>query len=317
MGKTKYESLREKDDALLFALRLVLIALFALFFSLALYVPAWPGEIEELRRKSIYPLVLPPRADEIEELHRKILYPTVRVRAGGGVGSGVIFASIPAGAVHQTYILTNHHVIAEAIQIQEEWSPLEKKEIKKETRATIEVEQFKYQFFSQATGTLLIQADILEWNKQQDLALVRLRSDERIESVNRYPRGRENELRIFMDIYICGAGMGRPPFPTRGQISSLREEIDNLPYWQINAPIVFGNSGGGAFLAGTQAYIGIPSRIGITWVGWSPQAVYHMGYIIPISRIYQWLEETGWGFVFDPKAPSREQWVEKQKDRKK
>lgn len=255
----------------------------------------------------------PPIAGEIEDLHQDILYPTVRVRSEDSSGSGIIFASNPRGSAWDTYVLTNHHVIEGAIKISEEWNPIKQKMEKKETRATIEVEIFKYQHLSQATGTLLIQSDIVEWNKQHDLAILKIRSDDKIEPVKRYPKDRENDLKIFMPVFVCGAGLGRPPFPTSGQISSLRDEIDNLPYWMLNAPSVFGNSGGGAFLAKTREFIGIPSRLSITYSGWAPNAVYHMSYIIPISRIYKWLDDTGWSCLYDSKAKSHEEWLKEKK----
>lgn len=255
-------------------------------------------------------------AGEIEDLHKDILYPTVRIRAEGSTGSGVIFASVKnAKGLYDTYIMTNHHVVDGAISIKEEWNPLTQKMVKRETRATVDVEQFKYQHLSQATGTLLIQADIMEWNKDQDLALLRLRSDDKFEAVKLFPLGKENELKIFMKVYVCGAGTGHAPFPTRGEISSLRDEIDNQPFYMINAPIVFGNSGGGCFLADTREYIGIPSRVAVTFTSWAPNAVYHMGYIIPVSRIFKWLKNTGWESVYNVKAPSREEWIkEKRKE---
>jgi len=247
--------------------------------------------------------------EEIARLHQNILYPTVRVRAQRSVGSGTIVASIKNGDRYDTYVLTNHHVIENAIEIKEEWSPLLKAMVKKETRSTVEIEQFKYQHMSQATGTLLILADIVEWNMGHDLALIKLRSDDKFPTATLLPRGKESDLRIFQDVYVCGSGLGRSPFPTSGIVSSLVDEIDNQPYWMVSAPSVFGNSGGGCFLSATHEFIGIPSRIPVTWTSWSPNAVYHMAYVIPISRIYSWLYETGWGFLFDPSAPSREKWL--------
>jgi len=254
-------------------------------------------------------------AGEIEDLHRSILYPTVRVRAESGVGSGIIFVSLKnVKGTFDTYILTNFHVVESSISIKEEWNPLTQKMVKKETRATVEIEQFKYQNLSQATGTLLIQGDLIEWNKNQDLALIKLRSDDKFDAVKLYPVGKENDLKIFMDVYACGAGNGRAPFPTKGQISSLRDEIDNLPYYMINAPIVFGNSGGGTFLANSKEFIGTPSRVAITFTSWAPNAVYHCGFIIPISRIYKWLNETGWECIYNPQAPSHEIWLKEKKN---
>ena len=253
---------------------------------------------------------------EITALHNKILYPTARVRTASGVGSGVIFTSVKEGEFTRTYVLTNWHVIESAISIKEEWNPLKQKMEPKETRATIEVEIFKYLNMSIATGTLLVQADLVEWNKDQDLALLKLRTDEILPTADLY-KGRKEDLRIFTSIYVCGAGNGRSPFPTNGQIASLNDEIDSIEYWMINAPTVFGNSGGGVFLAKEKQFIGIPSRLAITFVGWSPNAVYHMGYIIPITRILKWLEDTGWGFLVDPTALPRDKWLEQKKKERK
>lgn len=249
-----------------------------------------------------------------DELHKNILYPTVRIRSLRTMGSGMIFASIKDGDRFDTYILTNHHVIADSITIKEEWNSLKKRMEKKETRATIEVEQFKYQNLSVNTGTLLILGDIVEWNRDQDLGLIKLRSDEHFSPIRLLPKNKVNDIRIFEPVYICGAGNGRSPFPTFGIIASLQDEIENFLYWMVTAPSVFGNSGGGCFLSSGQEFIGIPARLGITFVGWSPNAVYHMNYIIPIPRIYNWLAETGWGFLYDPKAPDRNEWVKTNKN---
>jgi hypothetical protein len=204
-------------------------------------------------------------------------------------------------------------VIEGAIQVSDQWDSLKKKMEKKETRATVEVEQFKYQNLSIATGTLLILADILEWNKDHDLALLKLRCDEFTSPVKLLSKEKIDNLRIFQPVYVCGAGLGRSPFPTNGQIASLRDEIENLSYWMINAPAIFGNSGGGAFLADTTEFIGIPSRMAVTFTSWSPNAVTHMNYIIPIPRIYTWFEETGWASLYNPNAENHDNWLKKKK----
>lgn len=274
----------------------------------------------KLRTATIYLLLLWPAliwAGPLEDLHNDILYVTVRIRAGGSVGSGVIFSSVKNGDRYDTYVLTNHHVISDAIQITDEWDPLDKKMRKKETRATIEVEMFKYQYLSRTTGTMLVLSDIVEWDKAHDLALIKMRSDEFFRPAKLYPKDRITDLKVFDPVWVCGSGLGRSPFPTSGHIASLVDEIDNLPYYMLSAPAVFGNSGGGAFLASTREFIGIPSRIAVTYVSWAPNAVYHMNYIIPIDRIYSWLSSTGWAFLFDPAAPSHEEWLKRRTNEKR
>jgi len=248
-------------------------------------------------------------SSDLSDLHTYVLYPTVRVRTDRAIGSGVIIASLPSSNRYDTYLLTNHHVIESAIQINEEWDTVLKKMVKREFRSTIEVEIFTYQNMSKATGTLLVLSDIVAWDKKHDLALIKIRSDAKMQTAKLYPRSKLDDIRIFQPIWLCGAGLGRSPFPTSGIIASLVDEIDNMPYWMVTAPSVFGNSGGGVFLASTKEFIGIPSLLSVTMVGWSPNAVYHMGYIIPISRIYEWLDSVGWSSLYDPSAPSHEEWL--------
>ena len=70
--------------------------------------------------------------------HEKYLYPVVRVSCGNGSGSGtIIYSDMVEPGKYSTYVLTNHHVIASAIRIAEEWDSDLGKEIKKEIRSII------------------------------------------------------------------------------------------------------------------------------------------------------------------------------------
>ena len=46
-------------------------------------------------------------------------------------------------------------------------------------------------------------------------------------------------------------------------------------------------------------YIGVPSRISIQPMGFSADAITHMGYFIPIERVYKLLEENDYQFIYD------------------
>jgi S1-C subfamily serine protease len=236
-------------------------------------------------------------AGEIEDLHKYVLYPSVRVRVDNAQGSGTVIASIKSGDKFVTYVLTNFHVVESAITIKQEWNPITKKEEKKETRATVEVEIFKYLDMSIASGTLIVLSDIVNWDKDQDLALIRLRIDDFIQPAILPMEKTINLLKIFRNVYLCGSGAGRSSFPTFGHIASLVDEIENLPYWMVTAPSVFGNSGGGVFLADSKQFIGVPSRLAVTFAMWAPNAIYHMSYIIPISRIYEWFKTIDKAFL--------------------
>ncbi|MBS7621534.1 hypothetical protein KEJ32_05425, partial [Candidatus Bathyarchaeota archaeon] len=79
-------------------------------------------------------------------------------------------------------------------------------------------------------------------------------------------------------------------------------EIDNYEYWLSSAPSIFGNSGGGVFCLedGKWYFVGIPSRITVVPLGFAPNVVTHMGYFIPLYRIYQFLDEALYQFIYDP-----------------
>jgi hypothetical protein len=101
-----------------------------------------------------------------------------------------------------------------------------------------------------------------------------------------------------------GAGLGHPPLQTQGQIAGTSDKIDNYEYWLSTAPTIFGNSGGAVFLAGTGEYIGIPSRISVVALGMGGSAITHMSYMIPITNIYDFIDDNMFQFIYDPNFTS-------------
>ena len=86
----------------------------------------------------------------------------------------------------------------------------------------------------------------------------------------------------------------------------MDDEIEHFKYWMSSAPTIFGNSGGAVYRWSSNRkqyeYIGIPSRISIQPMGFSADAITHMGYFIPIDRVYKLLEENDYQFIYDNKA---------------
>ena len=82
--------------------------------------------------------------------------------------------------------------------------------------------------------------------------------------------------------------------------NGVDNEIDNYEYWLSSAPSIFGNSGGGIFVHTEKDwfFLGIPSRIAVTG-GWGGSAVTHMGFFIPLFRIYDWLEDNCYQYIYD------------------
>jgi hypothetical protein len=83
-------------------------------------------------------------------------------------------------------------------------------------------------------------------------------------------------------------------------LNGKQKIIDNFEYWLSTAPSIFGNSGGGVFTLHDRKwkFIGIPSRIAVSG-SWGGTPITHMGYFIPIFRIYDWLEANCYQFIYD------------------
>ena len=68
----------------------------------------------------------------IIQKHKEMFYPTVRVRTQKPDVSGTVVYSKDDGGQIYTYVVTNHHVIAECVQVEKKWDPILKKKIDKE-----------------------------------------------------------------------------------------------------------------------------------------------------------------------------------------
>jgi len=84
-----------------------------------------------------YPL----QAQKLEDKHQQMLYPAVRVRSEKAGGSGtVVYSKKDAKGSWRTFVMTNHHVVDDLIEVKSQWDSLLKKEMKKETTKTAQVE---------------------------------------------------------------------------------------------------------------------------------------------------------------------------------
>ena len=240
-----------------------------------------------------------------KEAHEKYIYPIVRVTQGMYGGSGTLIYSKEIekdSSIYSTYVLTNYHVIAEGITIRSEWDSNLQKEVKKEKRDMVYVEIFKYRDLSTPIGTLKVEAEIILYNKDEDMALIKLSSEEEADYVAVLPKP-DIKYKVMDESVACGCSLGFPPLPTTGEITRLNFQIDSLPFHMSSSQIIYGNSGGAMFLAETGELIGIPSMVPI--VGWGT-VVTHMGLFIPIERVYACLEKEHYDFIFDPEKTEKE-----------
>ena len=245
---------------------------------------------------------------EIIQKHEQMFYPTVRVRTKKAGGSGTVVYSESYKDEVYTYIITNQHVINDSVHIEKKWDPVLKRKVDKEILDTVYVEYFKYNNYSHTVGSFAVEADIVAYSEVdggQDWALLRMRDTENKADwvANMFPLNDIDNVHIFDDCYAVGASLGHPPVASNGMITYMDDEIDHYKYWMSSAPTIFGNSGGAVYRwsAGRKKYeyIGIPSRISIQPMGFSADAITHMGYFIPIDRVYGLLEDNDFQFIYD------------------
>ena len=245
---------------------------------------------------------------EIIQKHEQMFYPTVRVRTKKAGGSGTVVYSENYKDEVYTYVITNHHVIADSVHLEKKWDPVLKRKIDKEILDTVYVEFFRYNNYSHTVGSFAVEADIVAYSDVdggQDWALLRVRDKENKADwvANMFPLDDIENVHIFDDCYAVGASLGHPPVASNGMITYMDDEIDHYKYWMSSAPTIFGNSGGAVYRwsGGRKQYeyIGIPSRISIQPMGFSADAITHMGYFIPIDRVYGLLEDNDYQFIYD------------------
>ena len=247
---------------------------------------------------------------DIIQKHEQMFYPTVRVRTKKAGGSGTVVYSKKHKDEVYTYVITNHHVISDSVKIEKKWDSVLKRKTDKEKLDTVFVEFFRYNNYSHTVGSFAVEADIVAYSEVeggQDWALLRVRDKENTADwvANMFPLNDLDNVHIFDKSYAVGASLGHPPVASEGMITYMDDEIDSYKYWMSSAPTIFGNSGGAVYRWSTNReryeYIGIPSRISIQPMGFSADAITHMGYFIPIERVYKLLEENDYQFIYDSK----------------
>ena len=235
-----------------------------------------------------------------------MLYPTIMVDLSNGQGSGTVVFS--GKRKHEswkdekvwTLVLTNNHVIASAVSIEEEFDPKKGKNIQKETRRPVHVRLWDYNDYSTAVGTTGRVARIVAWDKHRDLALLRLDDKERVikNVATLWPEDVGGPY-LFQKTWAVGSGMSNPPYPTEGLLSGISgKDAKGRALYLSSAPIIFGNSGGSlwAYSKSRKRYemIGVPSMVGAFGYG---NIIPHIAWSRPITEIRAFLRENDYGFV--------------------
>lgn len=230
--------------------------------------------------------------------HNEMLYPTVLVTVGAGGGSGTVIYSDKRGDSVVSLVLTNHHVIAGHIKVEKEWDSIKEKKIEVERRRPVKIDLFEYNNHSDSIGTVGRRALIVAYDEKRDLALLQITDTERKmpHIAHLYPEKKDKGPWIFDEVFAVGAGLGKPPFPTRGILAGFGKDRSGMSLWLATAPIIFGNSGGALFVysqRGRYELIGVPSQVSV--YAWS--VVAHMGWSRPITEIRSFLRKNNFGYI--------------------
>ena len=239
----------------------------------------------------------------------EMLYPSVLVEVGDGQGSGTVIYSGMREGEAWTMILTNHHVIMPAVKLVEEFDPKKGKEVKREHRRPVKIRFWSYNQYSSAVGTSGRSAYIVAWDRNRDLALLRVDDMEKVYDnvAILWPEKADGPF-VFQDSWAVGSGLGNPPYPTEGLLSSTTaKDREGYSLYQSSAPIIFGNSGGSLYvysrLRGRYELIGVPSMVSAVGFG---QTVSHMAWSRPIDEIRAMLRENDFGWVLGDKSEKDE-----------
>ncbi len=215
---------------------------------------------------------------ESDASHRwnRIVGPTVQLAGDTTVGSGIILQSTlkANGEGYETLVVTAWHVVRDILA-----DKLDPEDIS--VPVTIYMEDGSTEHHT---------ATVIGKNPKIDAALLVLSDSLRVPNgATLASRAYLRSRRIFHSIYAVGCPLGNDPIPTSGEIADLDHQIDGSRYWMISAPTYIGNSGGGIYDGSSNHLMGVFSKI-YTHGNLRPTIVPHMGLVVPLDSIYDWLE---------------------------
>lgn len=240
---------------------------------------------------------------ELSDLHEKCIYPAVRINTGKAGGSGTIIYSMPkngeSGQVYDTFVLTNHHVVEDAITTKKDWDSLLKKQIEKEFIREVQVEVFDYVDLSRVVSANTHQGEVVAYDQYHDLAIVKLISPRPARHIATFlpKESIKDEILIGKDVIAVGCSILHDPVVSYGKITGVREMIDNKRYLMTSTHIIFGNSGG-AMYTNDGFLIGVPSRVTVYPMGMSSDIITWMSFPCHPERLYEFIDQQEFQFLY-------------------
>ena len=128
--------------------------------------------------------------------------------------------------------------------------------LKKELFSTRDIDLEGYEVFdyvnqSTVNSSNAYKADIIAYDKNHDLAILKIDSPKKFDHVAPLiPENKIKDLRLFEHVVVSGCTMAHEPFCTYGQLTFLKEIIEQKIYVMYNAGSYFGNSDIAEYLMG-------------------------------------------------------------------
>lgn len=186
--------------------------------------------------------------DVIKDCAQSIVVIETQTMLGSGAGSGVVVTD-------DGYILTNQHVIDQAMAVK----------------------------VTAQDGTSY-EAEVIEENARKDLALIKINPQNKNE-LQPASLGNPNDVEIGETAIVIGNPLGLGISASQGIISATGRTVDSkMQYFQIDAAVNPGNSGGGLFNIKGEL-------IGIVNMKLAGEQIDGIGFAIPLDEATKYLEK--------------------------
>lgn len=211
---------------------------------------------------------------DLDQMYEKMIAPTVQIEHFNEVGSGTIIYSQNG----HSYVLSAAHII---------------------NQEHSDAELILKRYDKNGRQSLSYQGRIVAIDTEKDLLLLEVETKDKLPTARFASEQRINDVKVFDRVYAIGCPLGYGPMPTLGELSTKNKILKKQTHWMLNAPTIFGNSGGGIYLADTQEFAGVLSRVS-AYNNFINIAVPHMGILVRPQDIKNWLDEENLQFVHDP-----------------
>ena len=142
------------------------------------------------------------------------------------------------------------------------------------------------------------EVEIVADDEAKDLALLRVVDPEWRSRFVARVMSPSDRLEPTEDVVVVGAGLGRRVFATAGLVSLTwvkPDRTDGPTTALISAPVIFGNSGGAAFVRRRDHYVlaGVPEAIESVPRSFGPLPLPHMAVAITMETVRDFLARNG------------------------